>query len=214
MPSVPSSRTQKAHSACCPREAAKCRHGNRAVISPLSRPAAHPPPMFRFRPYGLQWKARSQEPDAFLVNSGCIRLFTACLLCIGRKPSVSTVPPKASRLPQSVCSRNRSPLRLAPPGAGALLCLRRAARARGSACQRRQGRFPLTPLSARAILAAAFPAHTVLFIPTVRSRANRFPANIRPTFRPTAFTAGPPTIHHPRRLCRVADYAEFGPRIA
>ncbi len=50
MPSVPSSRTQKAHSACCPRVAAKCRHGSRAVISPLSRPIPHPPPRIKPRP--------------------------------------------------------------------------------------------------------------------------------------------------------------------
>lgn len=38
-------------------------------------------------------KARSQKPDAVLVNCGCIRLFTASFSCSGRKPSASIVPP-------------------------------------------------------------------------------------------------------------------------
>jgi len=44
-----------------------------------------------------------------------------------------------------------------------LLLLRRAARARGSACKRRQGRFPLTPPSTRAIFSRRIPAANVSF---------------------------------------------------
>ena len=67
--------------------------------------------------------------------------------------ALSPNPVPASRLPQPACRRTGPPWVFGPPkrGADPLLWLRRAARARGSACQRRQGRFPLTPLSARAI---------------------------------------------------------------
>ena len=47
-----------------------------------------------------------------------------------------------------------------------MLLLRRAARARGSACQRRQGKFPLTPLSARAIFSRRIPAANAYFTTT------------------------------------------------
>jgi len=202
MPSVPSSRTQKAHSACLP---------PRGVQTPSRKPCRHFAAFQTRRPptAHVQIPALWPSVESPQSRAGCLprklRVHPSLhcvLVVIGRKPSVSTVPPRPSRLPQSVCRRNRSPLRLSPRGAGALLCLRRAARARRIACQRRKGRFPLTPLSARAIFAAALPAHAVLLIPTVRSRANRFPANIRQAFRPTAVTAGPSTIRHPRKPLR------------
>jgi hypothetical protein len=55
--------------------------------------SAHPPPFSRPRPVGPKRKARSQKPDAVLVNCGCIRLLTASFSCSGRKPSASIVPP-------------------------------------------------------------------------------------------------------------------------
>ena len=87
MPSVPSSRTQKAHSACCPRVAAKWRHGNRAVISPLSRPDAHPPPLCRPRPIG----PKKESPQS---RAGCrpckLRVHPAlhCVLAVHRPQTV------------------------------------------------------------------------------------------------------------------------------
>jgi hypothetical protein len=71
-----------------------------------------------------------------------------------------------------------------------LLLLRRAARARGSACKRRQGRFPLTPLSARAILSRRIPAANASFTITPLFPASAVFAE-HPPFRPTAFTSGP-----------------------
>ena len=71
-----------------------------------------------------------------------------------------------------------------------MLLLRRAARARGSACKRRQGRFPLTPLSARAILSRRIPAPNASFTITPLFPASAVFAE-HPPFRPTAFTSGP-----------------------
>ncbi len=71
-----------------------------------------------------------------------------------------------------------------------MLLLRRAARARGSACKRRQGRFPLTPLSARAILSRRIPAANASFTITPLFPASAVFAEI-PPFRPPAFTVNP-----------------------
>ena len=106
-------------------------------------------------------------------------------------------------LPRSGCPvcRSRHPAALpplepfAPQGAGPLLLLRRAARARGSACKRRQGKFPLTPLSARAISAAAF------LSPTFSPRSNRIPARkARSSQEPRCV----PCTHRPRGLRKLA----------
>ena len=85
-----------------------------------------------------------------------------------------------------------------------MLLLRRAARARGSACKRRQGKFPLTPLSARAILSRRIPAANASFtIPPLFPRTSRL--HTTPSFRPTAVTIRPPTNRH--RADRYADSA-------
>jgi len=47
----------------------------------------------RPRPDGPQRKARSQKPDAVLVNCGSIRLITACNSYSGRKPAAPIVLP-------------------------------------------------------------------------------------------------------------------------
>ena len=116
-------------------------------------------------------KAGSRNPDVVLVNSGSVQITTARLLYIGRMLAASTVPPgswpcRPSTIRRPVC-RSQHPAGLppfepfAPQGAGSLLPLRRAARARGSACKKKAGGVaPKTPFIARAISAAAFPQQT------------------------------------------------------
>jgi hypothetical protein len=119
-----------------------------------------------------------KKPDAVLVNSGCIRLFH-CVLVVNRPQTVCVnraaggVPVAPASMPPHIVP----PWVFGPPrrGADPLLCLRRAARARGSACQRRNGAVPRYPLIARAILAAAFPAQAVFHNPTVNPRATVIP---------------------------------------
>ena len=135
-----------------------------------SRTSAHPPPLSRPWPVGPQ--KEGTQPEAGWLSSqavAAILLVAARISISGRMSSASIGPPgswpcrpstpRLSRLPQPPSRRIVPPWVFGPPrrGADPLLWLRRAARARGSACQRRQGKFPLTPLSARAISSAAFP---------------------------------------------------------
>lgn len=60
-------------------------------------------------------------------------------------------PLRSSSFAGQLRTRAASPPAPPPSPAGPLLLTRRAARARGSACKRRPGRFPRTPLSARAM---------------------------------------------------------------
>lgn len=112
---------------------------------------------------------------------------------------------RTSCLPRPHVAAQIPPWVFGPPkrGADPLLWLRRAARARGSACQRRQGRFPLTPLSARAILSRRIPAANVSCTIKPLFPASAVFAEI-PPFRPPAFTVSP----------RQADIAQTATRTA
>lgn len=102
----------------------------------------------------------------------------------------------------SACRRIDPPWVFGPPrrGADPLLWLRRAARARGSACQRRQGRSPLTPLSARAIFSRRIPAADASFgLPPLVTAPTVFAQHHRSGQRPSRSDPDKPSSRRPLR---------------
>jgi hypothetical protein len=197
--------TRKAHSACRPQGSGQMpprqpSRPDRDAFGPASRtsclPCRHvaalgPAPTHRPCPDpGLsapERKARRQAPDAVLANCGCIRRFTVCLSCSGRKPSASIVPPwpwpcrpTTAGVPLAAAGMppHRPPLDLWPPEAGGrpvALAAARGSRA-GERLPKKAGEVSPDPsFSARDLQ----PPHSRRYrhprSPTVIPHANRVP---------------------------------------